>query len=190
VRESTRNLLQALIGLQAGGGFLAAPPGLDGSTALGIAGVTGAPRPRGPWDVIASASADELPGDTVTFVALEDGTLVVDQDIRDGSGAPLADAVEMQLARPYEAVAVRAENDVWTVAAHSVFVAAATPGDGQQAELTRVGDETAVTVDGTRVALGDAPVGLVELLDEEPGDVAITAERLDDTTWVAERWEL
>jgi hypothetical protein len=103
---------------------------------------------------------------------------------------PLADAVEMQLARPYEAVAVRAENDVWTVAAHSVFVAAAAPGDGQQAELTRVGDETAVTVDGTRVALGDAPVGLVELLDEEPGDVAITAERLDDTTWIAERWEL
>ena len=190
MRESTRNLLQALIGLQAGGGFLAAPPGLDGSTGLGIAGVTGAPRPRGPWDAIASASAHELPGDTVTFVALEDGTLVVDQDIPDGSGAPLADAVEMQLARPYEAVAVRAENDVWTVAAHSVFVAAAAPGDGERAELTRVGDEIIATVDGGRVAFGHAPIGLVELLDEGPGDAAITAERLDDITWVAERWEL
>ena len=25
---------------------------------------------------------------------------------------------------------------------------------------------------------------------KEPGDAAITAERLDDITWVAERWEL
>ncbi len=126
----------------------------------------------------------------MTFVALEDGTLVVDQDIPDGSATPLADAVETQLARPYEAVAVRAENDVWTVAAHSVFVAAAAPGDGERAELTRVGDEITATVDGRQVAFGDAPIGLVELLDEGSGDAAITAERLDDITWVAERWVL
>ena len=140
MRESTRNLLQALIGAQAGGGFLAAPPGIDGSAGLGIAGVTGAPRPRGPWDAIASASAHELPGDTVTFVALEDGTLVVDQDIPDGSATPLADAVETQLARPYERCRrLGPRTTVWTVAAQSVFVTAAAPGDGARAELTRFG---------------------------------------------------
>jgi hypothetical protein len=190
VRRSTRNLLQALVGAQAGGGFLAAPPDLDGSMRLGIAGITGAPRPRGPWDAIASAPAPELPGDTVTFVTLDDGTLVVDQDIPDGSAAPLADAIETQLARPYEAVAVRAEDAVWTVAAHSVAVVFAGATAGERVELTRVGDEVNATVDGDQVAIGEAPAGLVELLDDAPGDVAITAERLDDTTWVAERWEL
>ena len=75
-------------------------------------------------------------------------------------------------------------------AAWEVLIAAGVPGDGEQAELTRVGDEITATIDGNPVAIDAAPAGLVELLDEASGDVAITAERLDDTTWVAERWEL
>ena len=50
VDEQTRRTLQAIFGMGAGG-FLAAPPGLDGDAGLGIAGITGAPRPRasGRW---------------------------------------------------------------------------------------------------------------------------------------------
>ncbi len=137
-----------------------------------------------------TVEAPELPTETLTFVALEDGTLVVDDDIPEGSATPLAEGVESQLGRPYEAAAVRVDEGVWVVAASEVLIAAGASGDGERAELTRVGDEITATVDGSRVAFDAAPAGLVELLDEASGDVAITAERLDDTAWVAERWEL
>jgi hypothetical protein len=189
VREAARDRLRALMGSQVGG-YLATPPDLDGSLGFGIAGITGAPRPRGPWDATVTVEAPELPTETLTFVALEDGTLVVDDDIPEGSATPLAEAVESQLRRPYEAAAVRADEGVWVVAAWEVLIAAGAPGDGERAELTRVGDEITASVDGTQLAIYDAPAGLVELLVEASGDVAITAERLDDSTWVAERWEL
>ena len=44
----------------------------DGESGLGLAGVHGVPRPR-TWDAVASAQAPELPGDTATFVVLEEG---------------------------------------------------------------------------------------------------------------------
>ena len=54
------------------------------------AGVHGMSRPR-TWDTVATVEA-ELPGDEVHFVALEDRTLVVDEDVPDDALAPLADA--------------------------------------------------------------------------------------------------
>ena len=51
------------------------------------------PRPRR-WDAVASAAAPGLTGDSVHFVALPDGTLVVEEDEPDDALTPLADAVE------------------------------------------------------------------------------------------------
>jgi hypothetical protein len=127
----------------------------------------------------------------VSFVALDDGTLVVDDDIPDGSATPLAEAVEKELALPYEAAAVRRDGeDVWRVAAVSVLVATAEPGAVQRVDLARVGGEITVTVDGVEASARDAPHGLLDLLGQLDGDAALTAERLDDTTWVAQRWAL
>jgi len=80
VRDSTRSLLDALMG-HAGG--VPTAPG------FGLPGLTGVEQARGPWDVVTSAHAPDLPGDTFSFVALEDGTLVVDDDVPDGSATPL-----------------------------------------------------------------------------------------------------
>ena len=98
MRDSTRSLLDALMGHVAG---VPTAPG------FGLPGLTGVEQPRGPWDVVTSAHAPDLPGDTFSFVALEDGTLVVDDDVPEGSATPLAEAVETDLRKPYEAVAVR-----------------------------------------------------------------------------------
>src|SRR6187200_2357860 len=120
-------------------------PGFD------LPGLTGVEQARGPWDVVTSAHAPDLPGDTFSFVALEDGTLVVDDDVPDGSATQLADAVERELRRPYEAVAVRRDDEdgLWRIAAVDVLVAVATPDDSsERVDLARVGGEVSATVDG------------------------------------------
>lgn len=183
MRDSTRALLDGLMGTVAG---VPTTPG------FGLPGLTGVEQPRGPWDVVTAAEAPELPGDTVSFVALEDGTLVVDEDIPDGSATPLADAVEKELQPPYEAAAVRQGDDdgLWRVAAMNVLVAPAEPGDAEHVDLARIGGEVTATVDGAEAPEVAAPRGLLDLLAHLEGDAALTAERLDETTWVAQRWAL
>jgi hypothetical protein len=171
---------------------MGAAAGAPTTPGFGLPGLTGAEQPRGPWDVVTSAHAPELPGRTVSFVALEDGTLVVDDDIPDGSATPLADAVEKELQPPYEAAAVRREDEdgLWRVAAVDVLVAPAEPGKAERVDLARVGGEVTATVDGADAPEREAPHGLLELLAHLDGDAALTAERLDEATWVARRWAL
>ena len=184
MRDSTRALLDGLMGAGAG---VPTTPG------FGLPGLTGVEQPRGPWDAVTSAHAPELPGDTVSFVALEDGTLVVDDDIPDGSATPLADAVEKELQPPYEAAAVRRDDEdgLWRVAAVDVLVAPAEPGDGR-ARRSRARRRRGDRDRGRRGGRSGvaAPRGLLDLLAHLDGDAALTAERLDETTWVAQRWAL
>ena len=136
-----------------------------------------------------STHAPGLEAESLTFVALADGTIVVDGEIPDGAAIPLAEAVESQLAAPYEAAAVHADGDVWSVAAHSVLIASA-EGPAETVELSRVDGQVSAMIDGRGVAAALVPKELRALLDDEAGDVAITGERLDDATWVLERWAL
>lgn len=102
-------------------GFLTAPPDEFGiSSPLGEVGVHGVPQARR-WDVVASARA-ELPLDEVHFAALPDGTLIVEEDVPDGSLTPLAEAIEATLNPPYRAEAVKREDEVWAVAATRIRV--------------------------------------------------------------------
>jgi len=184
MRPSASNLLAALTGTVAG------VPTLDGPPGTALPGLTGVERPRGPWDVLTTAHAPDLTGSELTFVALADGTLVVDADVPDGSVTPLADALEQELAPPYEAAAARAGSGTWTVAAYAVLIAAAEPGEGETAELARVGGLVTAKLDDVDVPVVEAPPALVALLDGLEGDAAVTADRLDDTTWVARSWTL
>lgn len=102
-------------------GFLTAPPDEFGNPSpLGEVGIHGVARARR-WDVVATAQA-ELPGDEVHFAALPNGTLVVDEEVPDGSLTPLAEAIEVTLSAPYRAEAVRREDGVWAVAASRIRV--------------------------------------------------------------------
>jgi hypothetical protein len=115
------------------------PPDVFGNPApLGEVGVHGVPRPRR-WDAVASAEA-ELPGEHVHFVALPDGTLLVDEDVPDGALAPLADAIEETVRPPYRAQGVRQGRGVWAVAASRIEVRELAGHEGDELELVQ-GDE-------------------------------------------------
>jgi hypothetical protein len=180
-----RELLAVLIGAQAGG-FPAQAPGLDGEPGLGIPGISGAPRGRS-WDAIVSAHAPDLTGEAVTFVTLDDGTIVVDDDVPDGSLAPLADAIEAILTRPYRAAAVRNEDDVWSAVAETVVIVELPEVDGDLVDLSVVGGVRELTVDGDPTI---RPLRALDALTEGYGDVALHAERVDDHMFAVDLFPL
>lgn len=115
-------------------GFLSAPPDAFGKPSpLGEVAFHGLHRPRR-WDAVASAKA-ELPGDEVQFTVLPDGTLLVEQDVPDGSLLSLAEAVEASIAPPYRAEAVRRGERIWAVAAKRIEVRAFPGHEGDELEL-------------------------------------------------------
>jgi hypothetical protein len=168
-----RDLLAALVSAQAGG-LLAVPPEMDGTPGLGIAGVSGVSRAR-TWDAVASVRAPELSGEGVTFVALDDGTLVVDEDVPDDSLAPLADAIEATVGPAYRAAALRASEDVWMVVAERVEIVELSL-EGEEIDLSVVAGERELTIDGERT---NRPVPALDALAEQHGDLALHAERVD-----------
>jgi hypothetical protein len=163
-------------------GLTGQPPGWDGAQ-RGEPGIHGVPRVRR-WDVVTNAAAQSLRGDIVHFVALPDGTLVVEEDEPDDSVAPLADAVEGQLAPPYKAEGVRRGPETWAVAASRIEIAEVRGLSGDRAELVVTREGRTLTVDG-RAALGRAPA--LERLGEVEGiEYVVRAERLDGDLWQVE----
>jgi hypothetical protein len=138
--DETGRVPSRLAGLMHGlaDGFLSAPPDEFGRPSpLGEVAVHGVPRARR-WDVVATARA-ELPGHEVHFSALPDGTLVVDEDVPDGSLTPLAEAIEATLNPPYRAEAVRREDGVWAVGASRIRVREFPEAEDDELELVEDG---------------------------------------------------
>ena len=170
----SEEILAALTNAQACG-LLARPPGMDGAPGLGIAGVTGVPR-GATWDAVASADCPDLPGDALTFTVLDDGTIVTDRDLPEGSLAPLADELEATVSPAYRAAAIRSEGSLWTGVAQSVRIVPLPGLAGDAVELSVVGGQRELTIDG--VPSPDTVPALEEFAEEQ-GDVAISAERVD-----------
>jgi hypothetical protein len=160
-------------------GLAAAPPGWDGEQ-RGEPGIHGVPRARR-WDSVVTVAAPGLRGDTVHFVALADGTLIVDEDEPDGALAPLADAVETMLAAPYRAEGVRRDSDTWGVGARGITIVAEPGIEGDQAELVVSGGERSLSVDGrNRIARAAA----FERAGEQAGEsYVVRATRIDGDLW-------
>ena len=115
-------------------GFLSTPPDAFGKPSpLGEVAFHGLHRPR-QWDTVASARA-ELPGDEIHFTALPDGTLLVQEDVPEGSLVSLAEAVEASVQPPYRAEGVRRSEHVWAVAAKRIEVRAFPGHEGDELEL-------------------------------------------------------
>ncbi|MGH2998287.1 MAG: hypothetical protein ACRDNM_03220 [Gaiellaceae bacterium] len=133
-------------------------------------GIHGMQRAR-EWDATQMVDAPGIDGDAATFVALPDGSLLVEEG-SDSSLQPLADAIEQELKPPYRARAARQKGDLWAVQARRIEVLKIRNApDGDTIERTRDG----LVVDGER-AFGSVP----EL--EGLGDV-VRAERLDGDLW-------
>lgn len=144
-----------------------------------VVGIHGIPRER-EWDAVASAEAPGLPGDEVEFVALEDGSLVVDEDVPDGSVEPLADA--LSLSAPYHAFGLRQDADVWTVAAKRVQVLQVPERvDGDEIQLV-VTDETRTLLVDEAQSMTSIP-SIEAFAAEQFGSFVLRASRLDDLLW-------
>ena len=144
-----------------------------------VVGIHGIPRER-EWDAVASAEAPGLPGDEVEFVVLPDGSLVVDEDVPDGTLAPLADA--LSLPAPYHAFGLRQDADVWTVAAKRVQVVEVPEHvEGDEIQLV-VTDETRTLVVDDMPSSASIP-SLEAFAAEQFGSFVLRASRLDDLLW-------
>lgn len=143
------------------------------------AGIHGLSRPR-EWDAVVAVAA-ELAGDSARFVALPDGTLLVEEGPDDVQ--PLADAVEAQLAPPYRAEAVRRDDSLWAVAANTIEVVELEEDlGGDEIELAVQGDHRTLLVDDQKV-FGSAPT-LERLAQSRHGDAyVVRAVRLDGDLW-------
>ena len=146
-----------------------------------VAGIHGVPRAR-EWDAVASAEAPGLPGEEIEFVALEDGTLVVDEDLPEGVLSPLADALDSTLEAPYHAYAQRREEWVWVVAALLVDVV--------EVDEELAGDTVSIVVnDGERTAMvaeADHPArieALERFAEQDFQSYVLQASRIDNRLW-------
>jgi hypothetical protein len=143
--------------------------------------VHGIPRER-EWDAVASAQAPDLPGEHVEFVALADGTLVVDEDVPDESLSTLADALEGQISPPYHGYAFWQQDDVWAIAAKRVQIVEV-PEDvpGDEVELTVNNGARSTVVDGEE-SRAEIP-SLETFASQQFGSFVLRAGRLDDLLW-------
>lgn len=151
-----------------------------------IPGVMGV-GPQRTWDAVVATQSPTLTGESVTFVALEDGTLIVSEDVAEGSLAPLADEIEEMVAPPYRAAAARNEGDTWTAVAESVRIATLPELDADEVELTIVGGERTLTVGGEQ---SDRSLPALDALAAGHGDVVLHAERVDGDTFAVDVFPL
>jgi hypothetical protein len=143
-------------------------------------GVSGLYRPR-EADVVVTVDAEGVEGERAQFVALPDGSLLVEEGGESSLG-PLAAAVEQSLAPPYRARAVRRGESLWALEASSIEVMSIRDApDGDAIDLTRTADGTTLAVDDAR-AFGSVPA-LAERGEREGRDYTVHAERLDGSLW-------
>jgi hypothetical protein len=145
------------------------------------AGITGLQRQR-EWDAVATVDADGTPGAEMAFVALEDGSFLVES----GGGvdpASLAAALRDGVAPPYRALAVR-RPELWAVGAVAIEVARLEPDPpGTELELTWDGSRAALTVD--RLPAEPSRAAALERIAaaRESGAYAANAHRLRGDLW-------
>jgi hypothetical protein len=143
-------------------------------------GIHGLHRPS-EWDTTVTAAVPGIEGNAARWVALPDGTLLV-EDGPDGTLDPLAAVVEERIQPPYRARAARQTGDIWAVQAARIEVLALPDApEGDTLDLARSDGAAALSVDGAQV-FGSLPA-LEERGEREGSEFAVHAERLDGDLW-------
>ena len=146
--------------------------------APGVPGFHGLQRPRH-WDAVIMVEAPDLPGKETTFVVLEDGSVILDDDLPEPAVEPVAEVLDDLLDAPYRVEAVRRHDDVWAAAARRIEVLELPGVDGEELMLTMQEGTKALTVDGA------AEFGTVTELEryasERYDSFVAEARRLDGT---------
>jgi hypothetical protein len=137
------------------------------------------------WDAVGTAEAPGLPGDTLEFTTLPDGTVLVEDELPDDALLPLIQVVEQEVVPPYQARAVRSEGDLWAVAANAIQVVELTAEiPGNTVSLAVQDGERTLLVD-ERPAWESIPA-LEQYGAAVHADFVLSAERLDGTLWSIE----
>lgn len=152
------------------------PEPVDTHPRWGATGIHGVPRPRR-WDAVVAAQAPGLEGDEARFVALADGSLVIEEDAPEGSLEPLADALDDLISPPYRAEAVRREGDVWAVAARRIELVELSGTEGDELSLTIGEAGRRFLVDGNH-GFGSVPE-LERIAGARYGSYVAEATRID-----------
>lgn len=147
----------------------------------GEVGIHGIARPR-EWDAVATVSAPELAGDTVSFVYLPDGRTVLEGGDPGGDVDSLARALAEELPPPFRAEAVRRAEDLWAVAGRAIQTVDL-PADltGSMIELTWDGRDRVLRIDGVESPL--AARELERLGADRYRTYVVRAARLVGETW-------
>lgn len=163
------------------GGLVPQAETLDPRPASLETGIHGLQRPR-EWDATITVNAPDVEGDSATFVALPDGSLLVEEGA-DSSLDAIAAAVEKVVPPPYRARAARQRGSLWAAQAKRIEVLAlsGTP-EGDALDVTHTADgNTELRVDG---ALAFGSVRALEARGEREGrEYTVHAERLDGDLW-------
>jgi hypothetical protein len=138
------------------------------------------PDPPPAEDVLVVAHAPGVAGSVATFVTLPTGDLIVESEQGDADLSPLADVVERNVAPPYRAVATRQNGDLWGVVATRLDVRRFSCDAGDEIEVVSRDGDVTVTVDG-----GPSDLRIPEL-EQDYGDYAVHASRIDGDYWEAE----
>ncbi|MFL5917275.1 MAG: hypothetical protein ACJ74X_01005 [Gaiellaceae bacterium] len=138
-------------------------------------GIHGIPRDR-EFDAVVTTDAPDVAGSNARFVALDDGSLLIEEG--DGDLTALADAIEQEVKRPYRAIAIRRGEAQWAVAAVGLRVNELPEPGGDEIELAVRGEERTLAIDGVR-SFGTIP----ELDVLADGDAVVRAARLDGNLW-------
>jgi hypothetical protein len=138
-------------------------------------GIHGIPRDR-EFDAVVATDAPDVAGSNARFVALDDGSLLIEEG--DGDLTALADAIEQEVKRPYRASAIRRGDAQWAVAALGLRVSELPEPGGDEIELAIRGEERTLAIDGVR-SFGTIPE--LEVLAD--GDAVVRAARLEGNLW-------
>jgi hypothetical protein len=143
-------------------------------------GVHGIQRAR-EWDATVTVDVPDIEADAARFVALPDGSLLVEEG-PDDSLDPLAAAVEQELRPPYRARAARQGDSLWAVQARRIEVLELSDApEGDAIDLTHTRNETTLAVDGARTF--GSVTELEQRGEREGTEYAVHAERLDGDLW-------
>jgi hypothetical protein len=135
-----------------------------------------------PWDIVTTATVTGIIGDTVEFVTLPDGDVIVEKEEGDGDLSPLADAIEERLSPPYRAAAARQDGDFWGVGARRIEVETIAFPGADALELAEADGRTEFRVDGEPSDVAP-PVELQRLGERIGGDFCVEASRIDGDDW-------
>lgn len=137
--------------------------------------------PRG-WDAATTVTAPGLSGDSIRFITLSSGDVIIEEEEGDADVSALADAIEARTEPPYRAVASRQSGDLWGVGAKRIEVTQFSFPDGDELELTQTGGESELRVDG-EASDAATPVELQRLGEREGDDFCVAATRIDGDFW-------